>query len=182
MDDKFKLIIAFSLYFLTLIVADGDGSGGEFLLCGHCFHRVAPLSHINYVKSPYAIKTWNASLFESNNTHQSLRPDEYSVLYKTIQLVENPMKIRFQLVTVTASHAVDVFLLEETASLDHTWFPGFRWTICLCPKCFTHLGWHFQSVFGKIENSEDFLALILDKLAYNGRFLFETPIRLFKNM
>ena len=178
-----KWVIAFYLYFICRIVAD-DGDGGEFLLCAHCSHRIAPLNRVEHRKSPYALKTWNTSLFESKNKrNQSVRPDVYSMLYKTIQLVENPMKIRFQLVTVTAASDVDVFLVEETTSLEHTWFPGFQWTICLCPKCFGHIGWHFQAVFSDLENNETtFLALILDKLAYNGRLLIDAPIHLFKDM
>lgn len=26
----------------------------------------------------------------------------------------------------------------------HTWFPGFAWKQCMCPKCAGHLGWMFE--------------------------------------
>ena len=25
-----------------------------------------------------------------------------------------------------------------------TWFPGFLWRVCVCPKCRTHVGWMFE--------------------------------------
>lgn len=25
-----------------------------------------------------------------------------------------------------------------------TWFPGFAWKVCVCPKCSNHVGWMFE--------------------------------------
>lgn len=30
------------------------------------------------------------------------------------------------------------------ATLEHTWFAGYRWRISVCAGCHTHLGWHFD--------------------------------------
>lgn len=31
-------------------------------------------------------------------------------------------------------------------SITYTWFPGFAWKVCLCPKCASHLGWMFEPI------------------------------------
>ena len=41
---------------------------------------------------------------------------------------------------------------------EHTWFPGFRWSIAVCANCHTHLGWFYQSP------DSSFYGLILDNL------------------
>jgi hypothetical protein len=45
------------------------------------------------------------------------------------------------------------------ATLEHTWFAGFRWRILLCGQCATHLGWGFHA-----EAGHRFCGLILDRL------------------
>ncbi|GMQ96935.1 MAG: hypothetical protein BMS9Abin15_0621 [Gammaproteobacteria bacterium] len=44
-------------------------------------------------------------------------------------------------------------------TLDHTWFPGYRWRITLCSGCSAHLGWIFEAADGNL-----FFGLILDRL------------------
>lgn len=40
---------------------------------------------------------------------------------------------------------------------EHTWFPGYSWSIALCARCYVHLGWYYQSgrnfFFGLILNN-----------------------------
>ena len=42
---------------------------------------------------------------------------------------------------------------------EFSWFAGYRWRICFCSMCLTHLGWRFSSNSGDI-----FHALILDRI------------------
>ncbi len=42
-----------------------------------------------------------------------------------------------------------------------TWFAGHTWSVALCIKCGTHLGWSY----GPGETAEAFFGLILDRLA-----------------
>ena len=42
-----------------------------------------------------------------------------------------------------------------------TWFPGHAWSMALCIKCGTHLGWSFEAA----GTGEPFYGLILDRLA-----------------
>jgi hypothetical protein len=45
------------------------------------------------------------------------------------------------------------------ATYEWSWFKGFRWSIALCTKCLTHLGWLYTS-----SGSESFYGLILSRL------------------
>ena len=45
------------------------------------------------------------------------------------------------------------------ATDEFTWFAGYRWRICFCVTCLTHLGWIFSSPGG-----DAFHGLILDRL------------------
>jgi len=48
-------------------------------------------------------------------------------------------------------------LVAGPASMEHTWFAGYRWQIAICASCGDHLGWLFR-------NQDRFFALINDKL------------------
>ena len=45
------------------------------------------------------------------------------------------------------------------ASDEFTWFAGYKWRVCYCTMCLTHLGWIFSSKAG-----DTFHGLIMDKL------------------
>jgi len=47
------------------------------------------------------------------------------------------------------------------ATLQWTWFPGHAWSLALCIKCGTHLGWSY----GPGATGAAFFGLILDRLA-----------------
>lgn len=46
-------------------------------------------------------------------------------------------------------------------TMEYTWFPGFSWIYAICSKCFSHLGWHYQS------GDYSFYGLILNRLIEN---------------
>jgi hypothetical protein len=45
---------------------------------------------------------------------------------------------------------------------EHSWFPGYAWTIALCSGCGVHLGWRFRSP------ADQFFGLILDRMVSSG--------------
>eukprot|EP00928_Gymnodinium_smaydae_P041989 TRINITY_DN28350_c0_g1_i1.p1 TRINITY_DN28350_c0_g1~~TRINITY_DN28350_c0_g1_i1.p1 ORF type:complete len:319 (+),score=43.50 TRINITY_DN28350_c0_g1_i1:38-958(+) len=55
----------------------------------------------------------------------------------------NPGDVRFDVIRVlpTALGVVE----KSTPVLEHSWFPGFAWTMCHCDFCHAHLGWGFRS-------------------------------------
>ena len=138
-----KEIFVLYLFFVYSIIS-GHDLNEHFLLCKICGHEVAHLKDVIYKKSPLATKTWNDTKLFHNNVIK-------------IQRLKNPQNNEFDLITVTRA---DLNLLNETRSISDTWFPNYYWTICLCPKCFTHIGWYFNTKSGQ----NDFFTLILDKL------------------
>ena len=159
---KISNLLIFLLKFTVFILA--ESSGDEIFSCKSCGHEIASFKDNIFKKSPYSIKTWNESIIHIDHfdsqfnrpVNQSLKPDIFNPYY-TVQLLENPQKNNFKLILFSKSN---IKLLNETTSLEYTWFPSFKWTIGLCPHCLFHLGWHFESIIG--ENS--FFGLILDKL------------------
>ncbi len=45
-------------------------------------------------------------------------------------------------------------------TLEFTWFQGYTWCYSICKKCYTHMGWHYQS------GDSHFFGLILNRLTY----------------
>lgn len=165
----FKLIIFLHLYFIHLLLADFSSNSSEnssFLLCKNCGKEVFSIQHIVYMKSPFALQTWNDTLL-SHSSFLSLESKNDSELLATLQLLRNPHGSMFEIITV--QHA-NLLLLNNTKSLQDTWFPNFMWIIGVCPHCFNHLGWFFES----IKEERGFFALILDQLV--GQDLAESLI------
>ena len=46
-----------------------------------------------------------------------------------------------------------------TATDEFTWFTGYLWNFAVCSRCFSHLGWFYQSPGG-----DSFYGLILNQL------------------
>ena len=47
---------------------------------------------------------------------------------------------------------------EVSATSEHSWFPGYEWSIASCAQCDRHLGWRFVAA------ADCFYGLILDRL------------------
>ena len=156
------VLFCLAKFFYTILAFN---SSDEVFSCKSCGHEIAFFKDIIYKKSDYSLKSWNESLTNNDNfdTHfnkprnQSLKPDLQFNSFYTVQVVENPHKVSFKLITL--KHA-NLKLLNDTKSLQDTWFSNFKWTIGLCPSCLFHLGWHFESIIGE----ESFFGLILDKV------------------
>lgn len=82
-----------------------------------------------------------------------------------VQTLRNPADLAFDLVTVRKSGCSGV---GEWYG-EHSWFPGYLWKVCICPRCRAHLGWIFEpetkaSTTHFKASSEGFYGLILEKL------------------
>ena len=51
--------------------------------------------------------------------------------------------------------------MQGRAYSEHSWFPGYRWTVALCARCGNHLGWRFQA-------DDRFFGLILEQMRPAG--------------
>lgn len=84
-----------------------------------------------------------------------------------VQSLRNPADNVFDLVTVKVAGCTGV---GEWYS-EHTWFPGYSWKVCICPRCRAHLGWVFEPTQKTSSDplhvkasSEGFYGLILKSL------------------
>src|SRR5512136_2406706 len=53
----------------------------------------------------------------------------------------NPEGLRFDIITFSETHGCRQ---TGTPTLEHTWFPGHRWSYCQCGECGQHLGSYFK--------------------------------------
>lgn len=164
------LVILLHFYYIHVLLADlnsAENGDGEYILCKSCGKEIFSVNNLIYKKSPLALQTWNDTLFQQS---EMMRTSQYnksspestskdSKLFTTVQLLRNPHGNTFELITVRRA---DLVLLNNTKSIEDTWFPNFSWTIAVCPHCFNHLGWFFESILS--DHNESFFALILDQL------------------
>lgn len=55
----------------------------------------------------------------------------------------NPGGAVHDMITVSGASAGPKLRLHGTPSSEHSWFPGYQWTIASCGTCGTHMGWRF---------------------------------------
>lgn len=48
--------------------------------------------------------------------------------------------------------------------VEESWFPGYRWQICVCPHCGEYIGWAFERVETSNTPFKRFFGLILPNL------------------
>lgn len=86
----------------------------------------------------------------------ALVSDKIEVDNTEIHIFENPSGIFFRIICYSdAPGSVNISEYTDEA----TWFPGYSWSITLCRSCKNHIGWHYDSGYGK------FYGLIADRLA-----------------
>lgn len=104
----------------------------DFLLCRSCGNDISITKQLISGKvSPLAKSAVNETLF-----------DRAQVL---VQELVNPHNIRFQVVLLEqaecVSRANDKWIGDESS-----WFSGYAWKSCHCPRCGVHLGWMFEPI------------------------------------
>ena len=67
---------------------------------------------------------------------------------------KNPEGIRFNIFTFSRTLGCSQ---AGVPTLEHTWFPGYAWSYCLCGRCRTHLGWYYAG-------PGEFAGLIRDRI------------------
>ncbi|KHN77169.1 Protein cereblon [Toxocara canis] len=125
---------------LLVTVASHDA-----LLCRHCGHTVTHSSMLLNEKSPLALRSYNMSVLGKD---------------QVVQLFQNPVPQTFNVITALTAD----LQLSGKAYMHATWFPEHEWTICVCSRCGTHLGWYFQSGNIQKKSTKSFVGLILDSL------------------
>ena len=70
----------------------------------------------------------------------------------------NPGGAVHDMITVSGTSAGPKLRLHGVPSSEHSWFPGYQWTIASCGTCGTHMGWRFTPEPGET-NAEEAAAL-----------------------
>ncbi|CAG2063332.1 unnamed protein product, partial [Timema podura] len=123
----------------------------DFLLCRECGADTADSSYLYNIFSPLALVQSNQSLFGRHSV--------------PVQLLENPLGIRFRVVTISKASCTGVDQWQS----DFSWFPGYAWKFCLCTHCGHHLGWLFEPLKSankdqRTVSKNGFYAIILDNV------------------
>jgi len=102
----------------------------NFLLCRACGNDIGITKQLIQGKvSPFAKTSANESLF-----------DQSQVL---VQELVNPHGIRFQVVLLEQAECI-ANVHDKWVGDESSWFAGFAWKSCHCPRCGAHLGWMFE--------------------------------------
>lgn len=125
------LVIFFVFQLLTTTILDSSPEETvveDFFICRSCGSDVSLANFLVDKHSPLALGTINQTIASGKRV--------------TIQEVENPVGIRFKIFIVQQAYCAKV----ESWNTLHSWFPGYAWKLCVCPKCRIHLGWMFEPV------------------------------------
>jgi hypothetical protein len=135
------------LLLLQLCSCSIASSGDVVVFCKYCGENITTFDHVITVRSDEAVGRRNESF-----------PSAFILLQEFI----NPNKIPFEVLTVREA---DVLPVGARVSSD-TFFPGYDWTIIVCPKCKAHIGWAFTPTISPADSEPEFYALIREKVYY----------------
>jgi len=126
----------------------------ETVLCRSCGRGLA---------DPHYLHTSQLSPeFLARRNHTSLFGSDKVV---SVEKLVNPAGVQFEIVSFDKAGCTGVGNWEKQG----TWFPGFLWRVCVCPKCRTHVGWMFEPedlvTDGQLKPSQaGFYGIILKKV------------------
>jgi len=105
------------------------GADRDTILCRSCGKGLA---------DPHFLHTSQLSPeFLARRNHTSLFGSEKAV---SVEKLRNPHGVEFEIVSFDKAGCRGIGNWEK----EGTWFPGFLWRVCICPKCQTHVGWMFE--------------------------------------
>lgn len=117
----------------------------DFILCRSCGHEILHPSAIIQVPSKVAHRQRNDTIAGRNGT--------------LIQLFKNPDGAFFEVISATEANLTEVSKPSDLM----TWFPGYHWTICVCPMCMKHVGWKYHATSPE-RKPQSFFGIILDNI------------------
>ncbi|CAE1279815.1 unnamed protein product [Acanthosepion pharaonis] len=146
----YSLLVACTISNFVSALALSDGLEAFYLVCRQCGHGAALTNNLINVPSSMAYRQRNDTIQGQEET--------------IIQLFRNPEGKYFEVITLSNADVLKV----DKAHREESWFPGFSWSICVCPSCGIHLGWHFEAtevdtITGK---RQSFFGLILNHLLH----------------
>lgn len=154
---KYKIIII-SLLLISLSAGSSEEDANnleefiieDFLICKNCGADAALSNFIDSTSSALSISSVNETIFDKPTL---------------VQEFENPAGFRYKVVVLKRANCAPI----DSWTSSSTWFPGFAWKLCLCPKCSYHIGWMFEEFETATEKQQfpsarGFYALIVSKI------------------
>jgi len=77
----------------------------------------------------------------------------------------NPAGLKCEFYTFSSCPGAVVFGYPTE---EHTWFPGYSWSLAACDHCGSHLGWYYRSVSESKELPEFWGILVLKIRVHHG--------------
>ncbi|CAL2049430.1 unnamed protein product [Caenorhabditis brenneri] len=81
-----------------------------------------------------------------------------------VHVLSNPEGNKFHVFGAKTAHLHFHGTPQSTA----TWYPGYKWTVCLCKQCNKHLGWYFEvekrTALDTITDKKNFVGLVLENV------------------
>ncbi|CAA92002.1 CULT domain-containing protein [Caenorhabditis elegans] len=78
-----------------------------------------------------------------------------------VNVLTNPENQKFHVFGAKTAH----LHFHGTPQSHATWYPGYKWTICLCKSCSRHMGWYFEPEKSTaVSEKKSFVGLVLDNV------------------
>ena len=126
------------------------------IICSRCKFNVTSEFVLENQESSVALSSKISSVFYNRD-----------VLLNTFK---NPHNSYFQVVTFKDA----IISCDNENYEENSFFPGYSWSMCICPSCMNHLGWKFKPIINHCinknikhcSNNKPFYGLIKDKLKH----------------
>jgi len=139
-----------------LATTDEMNADCDFLCCSECGYHIVAGKNLWSISSKHALQSRQETV---------LRWKEC-----LIQTFRNPHGYDFEVVTATLAN----FQNRGGAFEEHSWFPGYSWTVAECPRCYAHIGWTYRRLHqsGGFKDRNFFVGLILESLIQDDHPLY----------
>ena len=107
--------------FAAVVVVDASSD----IICKKCGTNITDTEYFLSIRSDVSRDSTEKFLFHQKNV--------------LTQLFRNPEGKYFEVVTSSRAN----LKCNSHSTLDHTFFKGYAWSPCVCPKCGIHHGWLF---------------------------------------
>ncbi|XP_063372508.1 protein cereblon-like [Cydia amplana] len=137
--------------------AGGKNSTGsqnsENILCRGCGSQTSSANFIISKLSPSSHYAFNDTLF--NREMVLVQVVSHDIIFQFPVIRENDKSV---VITTTQSTCQGFGEWQ----VDNSWFPGYRWKLCICPDCGQLVGWIFESISrGSLKSPDEVFCLVL---------------------
>ena len=119
-----------------------------FIFCLHLqahalFHLLSPLAATRTCFVSFAVSTCRHRHMLCFICCLHLQPHAHALFHLLSPLADTgTCYVSFAVSTCSHRHMLYfICCLHLQPQAEHSWFPGFSWTVAVCPRCGQHLGW-----------------------------------------